>query len=152
MQTPPPFDIKARHNARKHLVQAIYEWQLTQEEYHEIERQFLNEFLGARVEIPYFQSVLREIILHSNNIDSAFLPYAARKLQDIDLVELAVLRLACFELLFRIDIPYQVVLNEALELTKVFGTQEGFRFVNGILDKVAQDSRQQEFKYYKKPL
>lgn len=152
MQTSPPFDIKARHNARKHLIQAIYEWQLTQEQYHEIERQFLDVFLGNRVEVHYFQDALREIILNVKKIDSAFLPYADRKPQDIDHVELAVLRLACFELLFRIDIPYQVVLNEALELTKVFGTQEGFRFVNGILDKVAQDTRQQECKHYKKPI
>lgn len=138
-------DLKARHNARKHIVQAIYQWQLTQQDLHEIEHQFLTEFLGSRVELVYFQELLYGIPQKIQKIDEIFLPLAARPEKDIDPIEFAVLRLASYELLFRLDIPYQVVINEALELTKKFGAEESFRFINSILDKVAQNVRSIEF-------
>ncbi len=146
------FDMKARHNARKNLIQAIYQWQLTQEDVREIEQQFLDSFLGKRVEFPYFQAILHEIPIQIKKIDAAFSPHLSRPLRDVDPIELAVLRLATFELLFRIDIPYQVIINEALELTKVFGTQEGFKFINSILDKTAQNIRTEECKFHRKLL
>lgn len=144
------FDLKARHNARKHIIQALYQWQLTQLDIREIEYQFSNEFLGTRVEHAYFQALLYGVPQNVQEIDATFSPYLTRTQENIDPIELAVLRLATFELLFRLDIPYQVVINEALELTKTFGTQEGFRFVNGILDKVARATRVAEVASRKK--
>ncbi len=137
-------DLKARHNARKHIIQALYQWQLTQSNLSEIEQQFQEEFLGSRVELAYFQELLHTIPRQITTIDDAFSPHLSRPLNDIDPVELAILRLATFELLFRIDIPYQVVINEALELTKTFGSQESFRFINGVIDKVAHKTRTAE--------
>lgn len=143
---PQSIDLKARRNARKHAVQAIYQWQLAQQAIREIEHQFATEFLGSRVDSTYFQTLLYGIPENIEAIDASFGSYLSRAQNEIDPVELAVLRLATFELLFRLDIPYQVVINEALELTKTFGTQEGFRFVNGILDKTAKATRQEEYK------
>ncbi len=138
-------DLKARHNARKHLVQALYQWQLTHQQIGESEQQFLEQFFSSRVDLAYFQSLLYSIAEKVSTIDATFSPHLSRALEEIDAIELAVLRLATFELLFRLDIPYQVVINEALKLTKTFGTQEGFRFVNGVLDKAARATRPLEF-------
>lgn len=138
-------DLKARHNARKHLVQAIYQWQLTAQNSDDIHRQFLNDFLGARVDLPYFQDILQDIPKHSAALDALFLPFSERAEKDIDPIELAILRLATYELLLRLDVPYPVVINEALELTKKFGAEESFRFINSILDQVAKNTRTAEY-------
>ena len=77
-------------------------------------------------------------------IDELIIPILDRKIEEVNPVELAVLRLACYELMSRIDVPYKVVINEALELTKTFGAQDGHKFVNGILDKLAKEIRKTE--------
>jgi N utilization substance protein B len=81
---------------------------------------------------------------HQVDIDAAIKPYLGRDLAEIDAIELAVLRLATYELLKRPDVPYRVIINEALELTKKFGSVEGFKFVNGVLDRVARKVREDE--------
>ena len=138
-------DLKARHNARKHLVQAIYQWQLTAQNSNDIQRQFLDDFLGTRVDLPYFKAILQDLPQHSATLDALFLPFSERVEKDIDPIELAILRLATYELLLRLDVPYPVVINEALELTKKFGAEESFRFVNSILDHVAKNTRTAEY-------
>lgn len=142
---PPSIDMKARRNARKHAIQAIYQWQLTQFNICDIEQQFQDDYLGKRVDTPYFQTLLHEVPAHITRIDQAIAAHISRPMPDVDPIELAVLRLATFELLFRIEIPYQVVINEALELAKIFGSQDSHRFVNGVLDKVARIARPIEF-------
>lgn len=135
-------DLKARHNARKHLVQALYQRQFTQFDIRDIELQFQqNYLLGKRVDIDYFTQLLHGTSEKSNEIDQAFTPYLTRPINDIDPIELCILRLATFELLFRLEIPHQIIINEALELAKTFASQESFRFINGVLDKVAQKTR-----------
>ena len=142
---PQPIDMKARRNARKHAVQAIYQWQLTQFSIREIDQQFQDDYLGKRVDTAYFQTLLHEIPTNVTQIDQAISTHISRPMQDVDPIELAVLRLATYELLFRIEIPHQVVINEALELAKTFGSQDSHRFVNGVLDKVARIARPIEF-------
>ncbi len=138
-------DLKGRRNARKHSIQAIYQWQLTQFSIREIEQQFQDDYLGKRVDTAYFQTLLHEVPTNITQIDAAITTHVSRPMQDIDPIELAVLRLATFELLFRVEIPHQVVINEALELAKTFGSQDSHRFVNGVLDKVARIARPIEF-------
>lgn len=141
----PSIDLKARHNARKHLVQALYQQQFAQQTIRDIESQFLDEYLGKRVDLEYFSQSLFRISEKISEIDKTFSHYVSRPMQDIDPIELAVLRLATFELLNRIEIPHQIIINEALELAKTFGSQDSHRFVNGILDKVARDTRPLEY-------
>jgi N utilization substance protein B len=77
-------------------------------------------------------------------LTEAFLPYIDRPLTELNPVELAIMRIGVYELLHRHDIPYRVIINEALELAKKFGAEEGHKYVNGILDKVARDARVDE--------
>ena len=85
--------------------------------------------------MPYFKELLSGVISRSEEIDEKLSPYLSRKIKDVDMVDLAILRLAMFELTFRTDVPEKVVLNEAIELAKDFATDESYKFVNGVLDK-----------------
>lgn len=137
------FDIKARNNARKLAVQALYQWEITQHDISEIESQFLTNNANKRIEYTYLIELIHEIPRNIELLDNCFTPFLTREASDIDSVELAILRLATYELKFRLDIPFQVVINEALELTKKFGSIEGFKFINGVLDKTAASIRTQ---------
>jgi N utilization substance protein B len=83
---------------------------------------------------------------HKTEIDIALAPCLDLTLEELDPVELAVLRLSTWELLKRVDVPYRVVINEGIELAKVFGSTDGHKFVNGVLDKLAPRLREAEVK------
>lgn len=135
------FDLKARHNARKLAVQALYQWATAQHDLNEIESQFLSNNANKRIEYAYLIELIHEVPKNIDVLDAYFTPYINRATSDIDAVELAILRLATYELKFRLEIPFQVIINEALELTKKFGSVEGFKFINGVLDKTAASIR-----------
>lgn len=134
-------DPQARHHARHYAIQAMYQWQLTQAPLSEIEYEFVRYQIDKKVELDYFKELIHGIPNHQEEIDREIRAFIDRPFNEIDLVELAVLRLAIYELLKRLDIPYRVIINEALQLTKKFGSVEGYKFVNGILDKVAKKNR-----------
>ena len=81
--------------------------------------------------------------MHNNHIeiDKQFEPYLDRKLNELNSIELIALRIGTYELLKRTDVPYKVAINEAVELSKIFGSEDGYKYVNGVLDKVAQQLR-----------
>ena len=130
-----------RHKARHFAVQAIYQWQFGIATFEEIHAHFSAKNNPKKVDVEYFAELLNGVISNQIAIDEQITPFLDRTITDLDQVELAVLRIATYELLFRLDIPYKVVINEALELTKVFGSKEGFKYVNGILDNVAKKIR-----------
>lgn len=134
----------ARHNARSYAVQAMYQWQIASAPLNDIEATFVANHIDKKTDLEYFKLLIHGVPEHQEALDAAMKPYLGRLLDEIDPVELAVLRLATFELVHRIDIPYRVVINEALELTKKFGSVEGFKFVNGVLDRVARKVRATE--------
>ncbi|MBV1910832.1 MAG: transcription antitermination factor NusB [Kangiellaceae bacterium] len=135
-----------RKKARRYAVQGIYQWQLSGNPIKDIELQFLESINARKVDIPYFQEILVNTLSDISEIDELLKPVFNRDFEEVNPVELAILRLACYELKARIDIPYKVVINEALELTKTFGASEGHKFVNGILDKLARQLRATEIK------
>ena len=135
----------ARHKARALAIQALYEWQLSGSDAYAIESQFLSEQNLKRVDVEYFRTLLQGVTAHEEEIDQKMAPFLSRTKEELSPVELSVLRLAVFELMHRLDIPYRVVINEALELAKQFGAADGFKFVNGVLDKVAKKLRPLEF-------
>lgn len=98
----------------------------------------------GNVDMEYFQLLLLGVPGHLQAIDQALTPHLSRPLKEIDPIELAILRLAAYELQQRLDIPYRVVINEAIELAKTFGAEAGHKFVNGILDKLATTIRASE--------
>lgn len=138
---------QARHKARSLALQAIYQWQLTSEDEDNIKRQFLEKLNPKKADIEYFYGLLNGIIENVRVLDEIISPLLDRKVDDLDLVELAVLRLATYELKERLDVPYKVIINEALELTKNFGSIEGYKYINGVLDKAAHVLRATEIKH-----
>lgn len=140
----------ARHNARRYALQAMYQWQLAGTSISDIEAEFLNYHIDKKLDLVYFKELIHGIPKHQHEIDEAMQPFLGRSLQDIDPIELAVLRLAIYELIKRPDVPYRVIINEALELTKKFGSVEGYKFVNGILDRIAKKTRVTEIAMRKK--
>ncbi len=136
----------ARRNARRYALQAMYQWQIAGTTVADIEAEFLNYHIDKKLDIAYFKELIHGVPKFQHEIDEAMQPFLGRSLQEIDPVELAVLRLAIYELMKRPDVPYRVIINEALELTKKFGSVEGHKFVNGILDRVAKKNRIIEIK------
>lgn len=136
----------ARRNARRYVLQAMYHWQLSGAPLIDIEKEFLSYHIDKHLDLAYFKDLLYGIPKHQEIIDHAMQPFLDRTMSEIDPIELAVLRLSIYELLKRPDVPYRVIINEALELTKKFGSVEGYKFVNGILDRVAKKNRAEEIK------
>lgn len=133
-----------RSRARRYAVQALYEWQVSGNAPIAIEQQFLIEHHTRKFDRPYFHELLIGITEQVEELDAAISPLSSRPYKEVDLVEKGILRLGCFELKNRIDVPYRVVINEAIELTKTFGAEEAHRFINGSMDKLAEKFRQAE--------
>lgn len=131
----------ARHNARRYALQAMYQWQIADAPLIDIENEFLHYHIDKTLDYAYFKELLYGIPGQLTELDDAMSPFLGRPKSEIDPIELAVLRLATYELLNRLDIPYRVVINEALVLTKKFGTVQGYKFVNGVLDRLAKKVR-----------
>jgi len=133
-----------RRKARELAVQAIYSWQISQNSVNDIEVNFIAENSKRRFDIEYFQLLLRGVTSNISEIDDAISPYVDRPLDDIDHVEKAILRVAVFELKDCTDVPYRVVINEAIELAKSFAADDSHKFVNGVLDKTVKLIRPEE--------
>ena len=140
---------QARSQARRSAVQALYQWQMTACDLSEIERQFVEEHGLGGADPAYFKELLHEIPTRLDVIDAALSEFVDRPVGEIDLVERAVLRLGAYELLFRPDVPYRVVLNECINLAKAFGSIQGHKFVNGALDRVAHKLRPVEVEAFR---
>ncbi|MDF2940700.1 MAG: nusB [Gammaproteobacteria bacterium] len=136
---------KARHKARSFAMQAIYQWQLTGDALNHIEAQYLVANSHHKVDWDFFKALLHGVPEHLTEIDSHIEQASNdRSLKEINPVELSILRLAIFELMHRIDVPYKVVINEYVDLAHTFGAEEGHKFINGNLDKIAKLTRKVE--------
>jgi len=133
-----------RRKARELAVQAIYSWQISQNSVTDVEVNFIADNSKRRFDIEYFQLLLRGVTANLSDIDDAISPYVDRPLDDIDHVEKAILRVAVFELKDCTDVPYRVVINEAIELAKSFAADDSHKFINGVLDKTVKLIRPQE--------
>lgn len=139
-----------RREARKLATQALYQWHMAQHSLNEIEAQFRVDNDFADVDGAYFREILHGVPAIKDEIDGALKPCLDLSLDELDPVELAVLRLSTWEFIKRIDVPYRVVINEGVELAKVFGATDGHKFVNGVLDKLAPTLREVEVKANKR--
>jgi N utilization substance protein B len=136
----------ARTNARKAAVQALYQWQMTGQNLGEIERQFLEDERLKDAQKSYFKELFHGVPKNLEAIDQALSEFVDRPVDMIDPVERAILRMGVYELLHRLEMPYRVILNESINLAKYFGADGSHKYVNGILDKVAQQKRAVEIK------
>ncbi len=142
MKPSKPFPERAR--ARRRALQALYQWQIGGGPMRRIIDQFNEEQDMAIADGAYFSELLLGVEQHLEAIDAAILPFVDRGIEEIDAIERATLRLATFELLHRLDVPFRVVLNEAIDLAKDFGAEGGHTYVNGVLDRIARGARQAE--------
>lgn len=132
----------ARHKARHFAMQGVYQWQMTGAGSDEIAREFCDDNNMQHVDVDYFKELLAKVIHQATELDAVFVQYLQdRELQELDPITLALLRVASFEMQQRIDIPFKVVISEAVGLAKKFGAADSHKYVNAVLDKVARQYR-----------
>lgn len=134
----------AKRKARRFAVQGIYEWQMSRNPAHEIEARTRAENAMHKVDLQYYHELLTEVIRQHDQLDQLLTHVLDRPLTDLDTVELATLRLGAYELRDHVEIPYRVVLDEAIELAKHFGGADSHKYINGVLDKLAIQLRAAE--------
>lgn len=131
----------ARRRSREFAVQAIYQWLVSKEDAGAIEAH-ISEVTGFdRADREHFRTLMHGVIREAEGLHAAIVPHIDRPLVELSPVEHAILLIAGFELLRHVEIPYRVVINEAVELAKTYGGTDGFKYVNGVLDRVAGDLR-----------
>jgi N utilization substance protein B len=133
-----------RSMARRLALQALYQWQVSGQTAADISAQFAEDQNLKGAERGYYEELLAQVPVHADELDAHLQPMLDRPLHEVDPVERAILRIGAYELAYRKEIPYRVVLNEAIELAKVFGGEQGHKYVNSILDGVAKTVRPEE--------
>ena len=134
-----------RRKARHYAMQALYRWQLNGGTPADIEAEFRTDYDFTHADIDYFRAILEGVIYHQPDIDAAFAGYLDRDIGEMTPVELALLRQAVFELRDRPDVPFKVVISEAVALARKFGATDGHKYINGVLDQAAAKLRAAEF-------
>lgn len=127
-----------RHRARRNAVQALYQWDLTGQKASSIQASFIpDERLTGRHQ-SYFETLIKETPANIALIDATIAQYADRPVDKLDPLEKSILRVGVYELQFQLDVPQNVVVNEAIEIAKLFCADHGYKYVNGVLDKVVK--------------
>lgn len=130
-----------RRKARHFALQALYQWTLSGASVTDIEAEFRVDNDFQHTDGDYFSAVLKGVAAHVEALEALFDPVLDRTLDELDPIERNLLRLGTFELRDRIDVPYKVVISEAVALAKKFGATDSHGYINGVLDKVARDLR-----------
>ena len=133
-----------RRKARHYGMQALYQWHMAGASLSDIEAEFREEYDFSLVDLEYFQALLHGVPGCVDELEAVFAPLLDRKVDELDPIERTLLRMGVFELAHRIDVPYKVVINEAVALTKKFGATDGHKYINGVLDKAARQIRKVE--------
>jgi len=130
-----------RTQSRRVALQALYQWQLNAEEPALIVKQFNEAGLLNGIDLPLFNDLVSQVVNQAEALDGLISPFLDRSIVRIDPVEKTIMRIGAYELQAKPEIPYKVIINECVELTKRFGAEESHKYVNGILDKLAQQIR-----------
>ena len=146
---------QTRHKARRLATQALYTWQMAGQDLADIESEYRLDHDMAKIDGEYFHELLHKVPACIDELDEHITPLLDRGIEEVDGVERAILRLGCYELAHRLDVPYRVVINESVKLAKTFGADQSHKYINGILDGVAKKLRATEInaasKYKSKP-
>ncbi|MDQ7073703.1 MAG: transcription antitermination factor NusB [Gammaproteobacteria bacterium] len=135
----------ARRMARRKALQALYQWQMSGDNLADIREQFSHSQADMHKADPdYFIELVEEVPKALSLLDALITPHIDRTIEQVDPVERAVLRLGAYELRYRLEIPHRVVINEWVELSKLFGADQSHKFINGVLDKVSKQARKSE--------
>ena len=133
-----------RRKARHYGMQALYQWHMAGAALNDIEAEFRADYDFSRVDLEYFQALLHGVPKHVDTLEEHLIPILDRAVDELDPIERTLLRMGVFELSERIDVPYKVVINEAVALAKKFGATDSHKYINGVLDKVARKIRKAE--------
>jgi len=133
-----------RRKARHYGMQALYQWHMADAQLNDIEAEFRADYDFSHVDLEYFQALLHGVPASVDELEASFEPLLDRKLDELDPIERTLLRMGTFELIERIDVPYKVVINEAVALAKKFGATDSHKYINGVLDKAARELRKVE--------
>lgn len=134
----------SRRRSREFALQGLYQWQLAQTDPQSIARQLAEAKGFEKIDAAYFTALLDGAVGNAPALEQEIAPCLDRKLQELSPVERSILLLACFEFVHQPQVPYRVVINEAVELAKAYGGTDGHKFVNGVLDKLAARVRAAE--------
>jgi transcription antitermination protein NusB len=134
----------ARRRARELALQGLYEWLVGGQDVAAIEGHIMEHEAFDKSDVAHFREVLHGVIEHADILRGEFAGFIDRKLSELSPVEHGCLLIGAYEMKFRQEIPYRVVINEAVELAKSYGGTEGYKYVNGVLDKVAVVMRSRE--------
>jgi len=137
---------KARGKSRRLAMQAIYQWQMTADSITDIKQQFFEDNNMSKLDPDFFSEMVSGVASSISELDPFLEKNMSRSVESVDPVERAILRLATYEFINRFDVPYRVVLNEAVSITKEFCAENSHTFVNAVLDKVAKEIRHVEVK------
>ncbi|MBC8520204.1 MAG: transcription antitermination factor NusB [Gammaproteobacteria bacterium] len=141
---------KERSRSRRAAVQALYQWSISAQPVIEIITQFHEEGILDEADSKLFEKVVKGVIAEVTSVDQSVSPYLSRKIEQVDPVEKALLRLGTYELIYMPEVPYRVVLNEYINLSKTFGSAKSHKFINAALDRVAHESRKVEVAAHEK--
>lgn len=131
--------------ARRVTAQALYQWLVNTTPPAVLLKQFREQDDGlGRADPAYFDTLLQGVVEHAPDLTMALVPHLDRPITQLDPVEHAVLLLGAYELQHEASVPWRVIVNECVNLTKLFGSEEGFKYVNGVLDKLARKTRPSE--------
>jgi len=135
---------ESRRRARRRALQALYQWHLTGQDVGEILAQFREEQDFSNVDTELFATLVRKVSKNQDDINAKIEPLLDRPIKQLDVIEHVILSIGAYELLNSIEVPHQVVIDEAINLAKQFGAEQGHSFVNGVLDKAAKQWRTPE--------
>lgn len=135
---------KNRRKSRELVLKAVYRGMLNQSELSQIFRDMVDDPDYNKADEAYFKQLLESVTKHLDAIDARLVNFVDRPIAELSPVEHAILRIAGCELMFDLSIPYRVVINEGVELAKLFGGTDGHKYINGVLDKFAADVREAE--------
>ena len=134
----------SRSLARRRALQAIYQWQITGQDAGEI----LNQFRAAQdlsmIDEGHFENLIHGVTADNKALDEALKPFLDRPMEQVDFMERVVLRMGAWELINCLEMPFRVVLDEAVDLAQKFGSEQGYSYVNAVLDKAAREWRSGE--------
>jgi len=140
-----PISHSPRALARRVTAQALYQWLVNTTPPETLLKQFREQDDGlGRADPIYFDTLLKGVVENAADLTMALVPHLDRPITQLDPVEHAVLLLGAYEMQHEPSVPWRVIVNECVNLTKLFGSEEGFRYVNGVLDKLARKARPQE--------
>ncbi|MBT8119582.1 MAG: transcription antitermination factor NusB [Gammaproteobacteria bacterium] len=135
---------KARGKSRRLAMQAIYQWQMTGDSITDIKQQFFDENNVSKFDAEFFSELVSGVASSITDLDALLEKYMPRSAESVDPVERSIIRIAAYEFVNRFDVPYRVILNEAVNITKEFCAENSHAFVNAVLDKVAKEVRHLE--------